>query len=138
MLLDVHGGRYQLQRSDEKGKGNKRGLELIAHDNRVPNEEGRNVSMLSGGEKFLVSLALSIGMSAVAQKSGLKLDALFIDEGFGTLDESSINDAITVLESVKRNSGMIGIISHVKVLDENITRHLEVVKTSSGSRIVVN
>lgn len=138
MLLHVHGGRYQLQRSDEKGQGNKRGLELVAHDNRVPNEEGRNVSMLSGGEKFLVSLALSIGMSAVAQKSGLKLEALFIDEGFGTLDESSIHDAITVLESVKQNNGMIGIISHVKVLDENITKHLEVKKTSAGSTIIVN
>lgn len=138
MLLNVHGGRYQLQRSDEKGQGNKRGLELVAHDNRVPDEEGRNVSMLSGGEKFLVSLALSIGMATVAQKSGLKMEALFIDEGFGTLDENSINDAITVLESVKQNNGMIGIISHVKVLDENITKHIEVVKTAAGSTIVVN
>ena len=85
MLGKVHGGRYHLYRSDDKGKGNKRGLELKVYDNRRPDTEGRSVSMLSGGEKFLVSLALSIGMSTVAQKGGVQIEALFIDEGFGTL-----------------------------------------------------
>lgn len=135
MLLMVHGGRYKLFRTDEKGAGNKRGLELLAHDNRKPNESGRPVSSLSGGEKFLVSLSLSIGMSAVAQRSGLQIEALFIDEGFGTLDESSISDAMEILECVQRSNGMIGIISHVSVLESTITRHLEIVKTEDGSRI---
>ena len=133
MLGKVHGGRYHLYRSDDKGKGNKRGLELKVYDNRRPDTEGRSVSMLSGGEKFLVSLALSIGMSTVAQKGGVQIEALFIDEGFGTLDDSSIHDAMEVLESVRRSSGMIGIISHVQLLESNIPTHLEVVKSGSGS-----
>ena len=133
MLGKVHGGRYHLYRSDDKGKGNKRGLELKVYDNRRPDTEGRSVSMLSGGEKFLVSLALSIGMSTVAQKGGVQIEALFIDEGFGTLDDSSIHDAMEVLESVRRSSGMIGIISHVQLLESNIPAHLEVVKSGSGS-----
>ena len=62
--------------------------------------------------------------------------ALFIDEGFGTLDDSSIHDAMDVLESVRRSSGMIGIISHVQLLESSIPTHLEVVKTGSGSTIV--
>ncbi len=133
MLGKVHGGRYHLYRSDDKGKGNKRGLELKVYDNRRPDTEGRSVSMLSGGEKFLVSLALSIGMSTVAQKGGVQIEALFIDEGFGTLDDSSIHDAMEVLESVRRSSGMIGIISHVQLLESNIPTHLEVIKSGSGS-----
>ena len=135
MLERVHGGRYRLFRSDEKGRGNKRGLELKVYDNRAPEAEGRSVAMLSGGEKFLVSLALSIGMSTVAQSSGVRIEALFIDEGFGTLDGSSIYDAMNVLESVRKSSGVIGIISHVRLLEENIPTRLEIVKTDSGSRI---
>ena len=135
MLAKVHGGRYHLYRSDEKGKGNKRGLELKVYDNRSPETNGRGVAMLSGGEKFLVSLALSIGMSTVAQKGGVQIEALFIDEGFGTLDDSSIHDAMEVLESVRRSSGMIGIISHVQLLESNIPTHLEVIKSGEGSRI---
>lgn len=135
MLEKVHGGRYHLYRTEDKGKGNKRGLELKVHDNRSPDAEGRSVAMLSGGEKFLVSLSLSIGLSTVAQKSGVQIEALFIDEGFGTLDDSSIHDAMDVLESVRRSSGMIGIISHVQLLESNIPTHLEVIKSSSGSTI---
>lgn len=137
MLLLVHGGRYQLFRTDDKGAGNKRGLELLVHDNRKPEEKGRPVSSLSGGEKFLVSLSLSIGMSAIAQRSGLQIEALFIDEGFGTLDSSSITDAMDILECVQRSNGMIGIISHVSVLESTINRHLEIVKSEDGSRIRV-
>lgn len=133
MLSNVHGGRYRLCRTDERGSRNKRGLELKVHDNRSPEKAGRNVSMLSGGEKFLVSLALSIGMSTVAQKTGVRIEALFIDEGFGTLDDDSIADAMMVLESVRQSSGMIGIISHVQLLEGVIPTHLEVVKTEKGS-----
>lgn len=136
MLEKVHGGRYRLYRSDDKGAGNKRGLELKVYDNRSPDTEGRSVVMLSGGEKFLVSLSLSIGMSTVAQKTGVQIEALFIDEGFGTLDDSSIHDAMDILESVRRSSGMIGIISHVQLLENNIPTHLEVIKANGGSTIV--
>lgn len=135
MLSRVHGGRYQLRQTTEKGAGNKRGLTLKVFDNRSPDKEGRNVAMLSGGEKFLVSLSLSIGISVVAQSSGIRIETLFIDEGFGTLDDSSINDAMDVLESVRRSSGTIGIISHVPLLESNIPVHLEVLKTNLGSSI---
>ncbi|MCQ2540611.1 MAG: SMC family ATPase, partial [Acetatifactor sp.] len=135
MLSKIHSGRYQLSITNDKGVGNKRGLELIAHDNRVPDQKGRPVAMLSGGEKFLVSLALSIGMSSVARRSGIRIEALFIDEGFGTLDESSIQDAIDVLEGVRKGNGMIGIISHVKLLEDNIPTHIEILKSDSGSSI---
>ena len=135
MLSRVHGGRYHLFRSDDKGTGNRRGLELKVHDSRSPEKEGRSVAMLSGGEKFLVSLSLSIGMSTVAQRSGVQIEALFIDEGFGTLDDSSINDAMDVLDSVRKGSGTIGIISHVPLLEANIPTHLEVIKSEEGSSI---
>lgn len=137
MLSKVHGGRYYLFRTDDKGIKRKKGLELKVHDNRSPDAEGRSVSMLSGGEKFLVSLALSIGMSTVAQKSGVKIEALFIDEGFGTLDDNSINDAMDVLESVRKSSGMIGIISHVPLLEASIPAQLEVIKADAGSSVVI-
>lgn len=135
MLSRVHGGRYRLIRTDDKGAGNKRGLELKVHDRRSPEQEGRSVGMLSGGEKFLVSLALSIGMSSIAQKSGVSIEALFIDEGFGTLDESSIADAMEVLSCVRRGGSMIGIISHVQLLESTIPSVLEVEKTEAGSHI---
>lgn len=137
MLEKVHGGRYRLFRTDDKESGNKRGLELKVHDNRSPEKNGRSVAMLSGGEKFLVSLALSIGMSTIAQKSGVQIEALFIDEGFGTLDDSSIQDAMKVLDSVRKSSGMIGIISHVALLEANIPTHLEIVKNDTGSTISI-
>ncbi|MCQ2432530.1 MAG: SMC family ATPase [Clostridia bacterium] len=137
MLSKVHGGRYHLFRTDDKGSGNKRGLELKVHDSRSPEREGRSIAMLSGGEKFLVSLALSIGMSTVAQRSGVQIEALFIDEGFGTLDESSIRDAMDVLDSVRRGTGTIGIISHVQLLEANIPTHLHVIKRESGSILAV-
>ena len=136
MLQKVHGGRYSLFRTDEKGSGNKTGLELKVLDSRSPeNEGGRSVATLSGGEKFLVSLALSIGMSATAQKSGAEIDALFIDEGFGTLDEKSISDAMNVLQFVRQGRGTIGIISHVSLLEDTISTQLEVVKEAEGSHI---
>lgn len=136
MLEKVHGGRYRLYRSDARGEGNKRGLELYIHDARAPEDEGRSVGTLSGGEKFLVSLALSIGLSATAQRSGIRLGTLFIDEGFGSLDEHSIDDALDVLSGIQRASGMVGIISHVGLLYDSLASKVEVRKTREGSHIV--
>lgn len=137
MLELVHDGRYRLYRSDAKSQGsNKRGLELAVFDRNSGEHEGRSVSTLSGGEKFLVSLALSIGMSNVAQKSGIKIEALFIDEGFGSLDENSINDAMNILESIRKANGMVGIISHVQLLRDRIACKLQVEETHTGSHIV--
>lgn len=137
MLEMVHGGRYRLYRSDEKAQGtNKRGLELKVFDKNSDDHDGRFVSTLSGGEKFLASLALSIGMSTVAQKSGIRIEALFIDEGFGSLDEDSIGDAMSILDSIREANGLVGIISHVQLLQERIPTKLQVEETEKGSRIV--
>ena len=140
MLEKVHGGRYRLFRSDEKSQGsNKKGLELKVFDSfSKEGDEGRSVKTLSGGEKFLVSLALSIGMSTIAQRSGTHLDAMFVDEGFGSLDQNSIEDALGVLASIQKANGTVGIISHVQVLQDNIPTKLEIKKTKQGSHIVMN
>lgn len=137
MLSMVHGGRYRLFRSDEKAQGsNKRGLELKVYDKNSEEHEGRFVSTLSGGEKFLASLALSIGMSTIAQKSGIRIEALFIDEGFGSLDEDSITDAMQILGSIQQANGLVGIISHVQLLQERIPTKLRVEETEKGSYII--
>ena len=137
MLSMVHGGRYRLFRSDEKAQGsNKRGLELKVYDKNSEEHEGRFVSTLSGGEKFLASLALSIGMSTIAQKSGIRIEALFIDEGFGSLDEDSITDAMQILGSIQQANGLVGIISHVQLLQERIPTKLRVDETEKGSHII--
>lgn len=137
MLSMVHGGRYRLFRSDEKAQGsNKRGLELKVYDKNSEEHEGRFVSTLSGGEKFLASLALSIGMSTIAQKSGIRIEALFIDEGFGSLDEDSITDAMQILGSIQQANGLVGIISHVQLLQERIPTKLRVEETEKGSHII--
>lgn len=136
MLELVHGGRYRLFRTDEKGKGNKRGLELKVHDKNSDEHGGRFVGTLSGGEKFLAALALSIGMAGVARKTGIRIDALFIDEGFGTLDEESIGDAMNVLNSIQQSNGLVGIISHMQILQDNIPTKLRVEAGEKGSRII--
>jgi len=137
MLEMVHGGRYRLFRSDDKAQGsNKKGLELKVFDKNSGEKEGRFVGTLSGGEKFLVSLALSIGMSVVAGKSGIRIEALFIDEGFGTLDSDSIGDAMNVLNSVQEAHGLVGIISHVRMLEDQIPVKLRIRQDEGGSHIV--
>lgn len=133
LLKTVYGGRYQLYRSNEaSGSSHKRGLELEVGDS----SGRRSVTTLSGGEKFLLSLSLAIGLSTVvqAQGSGVKLEAMFIDEGFGSLDRNSIDDALDVLQGVKRNACLVGIISHVERLSETIPAKIEIEKTKDGSQ----
>ena len=137
MLEMVHGGRYRLFRSDDKAQGtNKRGLELKVYDKNSEEHDGRFVSTLSGGEKFLASLALSIGMSTIAQRTGIRIEALFIDEGFGSLDDESIADAMSVLNSIQEANGLVGIISHVQILQDQIPSKLRVEADDKGSHIV--
>lgn len=137
MLEMVHGGRYRLYRSDDKVKGShKSGLELKVFDRQSAEHEGRFVSTLSGGEKFLASLALSIGMSTIAGSAGIKIEALFIDEGFGSLDDDSIADAMEVLNSISEANGLVGIISHVALLQEQIPTKLMVTEDDTGSHIM--
>lgn len=134
LLKNVCGGRYQLYRTDEiAGSARKGGLELevLDHDNA----ERRSVTTLSGGEKFLVALSLAIGLSTVvqAQGGGIRLEAMFIDEGFGSLDTDAISDALDVLQSIGKSCGVVGIISHVGQLEESIPTKLRITKGSRGS-----
>ncbi|QNM11542.1 MULTISPECIES: AAA family ATPase [Bacillota] len=138
LLAGVHHGRYQIYRSEHaSGKTRKAGLEFSIYD--AYSCSMRNVVSLSGGEKFLVSLALSLAlsMSVQARNGGISFDCMFIDEGFGTLDEHSIADALSILEKMSKQKGKIGIISHVEVLKENIPGGIEVEKTRNGSTIII-
>ena len=138
LLKLVHNGRYQIFRSDEaSGRTRKYGLELSIYDSYTCNT--RSVVSLSGGEKFLVSLALSLALSAVVQarNGGIQLDTMFIDEGFGTLDEHSIADALAVLQIMSSSRGYVGIISHVELLKENIPAGILVEKSREGSHVQI-
>lgn len=136
MLRQVHDGRYQLFRTlDTTGRTRKAGLELEVFDGRTGMRRG--VASLSGGEKFLVSLALSLGLSAVVQMGcgGIRLQAMFIDEGFGTLDESSVADALQILTGMRHRDSIVGVISHIPMLKENIHCGIEVSKYHNGSKL---
>ncbi len=138
MLKQVHDGRYQLLRTMEKrGRSRKAGLELEVFDQLTGMR--RSVASLSGGEKFLVSLSLSLGLSAVVQAGcgGIRLQAMFIDEGFGTLDESSITDALHILSQIRHAGGIVGVISHVSLLKENIQCGIVVDKKNNGSSLKI-
>lgn len=138
LLQLVHNGRYQIFRSDEaSGRTRKYGLELSIYDSYTCST--RSVVSLSSGEKFLVSLALSLALSSVVQarNGGIQLDTMFIDEGFGTLDEHSIADALAVLQIMSSSRGYVGIISHVELLKENIPAGILVEKSREGSSIQI-
>ncbi|MFK5975383.1 MAG: AAA family ATPase [Sulfurovum sp.] len=95
-------------------------------------DKQRGVKTLSGGERFLVSLALALGLSDLVNDK-IKVDSLFLDEGFGTLDENSLNMAINALEKLHAKGKLIGVISHVALLKERISAQIEIKKKSNGS-----
>jgi exonuclease SbcC len=140
-LVTMSGGRYEIMRiediKDVKGRGQK-GLELVVLDSYTGTQ--RRVETLSGGESFFTSLALALGLAdvAAAQRGGIQVEALFIDEGFGTLDTETLDRAVGVLTDLESEHKMIGIISHVTELRERVPARLEVVKTNQGSRLVVH
>ena len=135
--LDIMtGGKYELiHRMEAKNKNDKAGLDIYVHDHTTGKE--RDASSLSGGESFLVSLALALGLSDVVQNTagGIQLDSLFIDEGFGSLDASSLDKAIEVLNQLTQGNRMVGIISHVEKLEGSIPQQIYVRNTDHGSRI---
>jgi exonuclease SbcC len=131
-------GRYQLRLTDEGGRGGRNaGLALRVLDAYTGEE--REVSSLSGGETFQASLALALGVADTVQAhtGGVHLDALFIDEGFGTLDPDNLQLAMDELDRLREGGRMIGIISHVGALRERIRCGIEVVASDQGSRVVV-
>lgn len=136
LLESVHGGRYRLLRTREAvGQKRKAGLNFEVFD--ALSGENRGVQSLSGGEKFLLSLALCLGLSVFLQRQTgkMEIEAMFIDEGFGTLDSASIGEALDMLLSVKSSRRMVGIISHVAALSDTIACAVQVKKGERGSSL---
>jgi exonuclease SbcC len=132
-LQKISGGQYYLVRSDRMEKrGKQSGLGFDVYDNYTG--QMRDVKTLSGGEKFNASLCLALGMADVIQsyEGGVSLETMFIDEGFGSLDEESLNKAIDTLIDLQQSGRMIGVISHVQELKQAIPAILEVKKTREG------
>ena len=113
----------------------KTGLDLDVLDSRTG--QWRDVSTLSGGESFLASLALALGLSDMvqAQSGAISIDALFIDEGFGSLDENALSNALDLLSSLAEGRRLIGVISHMPELERRIDRQLLVQKTDDGAKL---
>ncbi|MFT4569974.1 MAG: exonuclease SbcC [Hyphomicrobiaceae bacterium] len=126
--------RYVLRRSEERGsRVRTTGLELVVFD--AYTGQDRPVATLSGGEGFLASLALALGLSDVVQSysGGIRLDTIFVDEGFGTLDPESLDLAMRALTDLQIGGRLVGVISHVPDLRERIGARLEVLAASDGS-----
>ncbi|CAM3904271.1 AAA family ATPase [Shewanella aquimarina] len=129
-------GRYRLLRKEERAKGNKAsGLELEVED--AYTAKVRSVATLSGGESFMAALSMALGLSDVVQAyaGGIKLDTLFIDEGFGSLDQDSLELAIRTLMDLQSAGRMVGVISHVTEMKEQITSRIDIHKSAEGSEI---
>ncbi|MFD2333737.1 AAA family ATPase [Cohnella sp. GCM10020058] len=132
-LRTISGGQFYLVRSDRREKhGKQSGLGLDVFDNYTG--QLRDVKTLSGGEKFNASLCLALGMADVIQayEGGVSLETMFIDEGFGSLDEESLSKAVDTLVQLQQTGRMIGIISHVQELKQAIPAVLEVKKSADG------
>lgn len=137
LLRAVHAGRYALSPSLEGDGRGKAGLDLTVLD--AFSGKSRGVESLSGGEKFLVSLALSIALKTVAQglAGGAAMESMFVDEGFGSLDASSVQDALQLLLLSGGKEPCIGIISHVQALQETLGSRIRVLSKAGRSRAMV-
>lgn len=132
-LMVMSGGQYELcRRKEALSNRSQSGLELDVIDHY--NGSIRSVRTLSGGESFKASLSLALGLSDEIQStaSGVKLDVMFVDEGFGSLDEESLRQAIHALSSLSEGHRLVGIISHVAELKDRIDRQIVVTKERSG------
>lgn len=133
-LSKMTGERFILKRKEDKSKGtSQQGLELEVYDNYTG--KCRHVKTLSGGESFKAALSLALGLSDVVQANagGISLDTIFIDEGFGTLDSESLDNAISSLIALQKGGRLVGIISHVPELKERIEAKLEIKSSLEGS-----
>ena len=127
------GGQYELgRRQVADNNRSQSGLELDVIDHY--NGTQRSVKTLSGGESFKASLSLALGLSDEVQSSagGIRLDTMFVDEGFGSLDEESLRQAISTLAGLSEGNRLVGIISHVSELKEKIDRQVSVRRERTG------
>lgn len=136
-FMVMSGGQYELRRRKEAANNRSQtGLELSVIDHYNGSE--RSVKSLSGGESFKASLALALGLSDEIQSSagGVRLDAMFVDEGFGSLDDHSLEQAFRALSELTEGNRIVGIISHVPALKEKIDRQIVVTKAKTGGSCV--
>ena len=127
-------GRYSFRRKEVVADARKQaGLDLDVMDEYTG--RARDVATLSGGESFKASLSLALGLADVvsSESGGVELSTIFIDEGFGTLDEESLDDTVETLVNLQDCGRLVGVISHVSELKERIPAHLVVTSSSSGS-----
>ena len=137
-LLPMSDGQYELYRQEDSlGRKSSNFLDLEVLDNCTGHR--RPVGNLSGGESFKASLSLALGLSDTVSSNlgGVQMDALFVDEGFGTLDRKSIDSAMEILINLTGSNKLVGIISHREELMENIPQQIKVKKTKDGSQITV-
>ncbi|MFH8772697.1 MULTISPECIES: AAA family ATPase [unclassified Streptomyces] len=134
-LQRMSSGRYTLVHSDDRTGRGRSGLGLHVVDAWTGRE--RDTATLSGGETFFASLALALGLADVVtdEAGGVRLDTLFIDEGFGSLDDQTLDEVLDVLDSLRERDRSVGIVSHVADLRRRIHAQLEVVKGRSGSSL---
>ena len=135
-LLTMSSGQYELKRVQEAENLNRKaGLELCVTDHYNATE--RSVKTLSGGESFQASLSLALGLADEIQSyaGGIRMDSMFVDEGFGSLDEDSLNQAIKALTRLTEGNRLVGIISHVSELKDRIDRKIIVTKSRSRDGI---
>ncbi|MCQ2242058.1 AAA family ATPase [Treponema sp.] len=133
-LLKISGERYEFILDTDKSGGNmRRGLDLLVHDYQT--NKDRDSAMLSGGETFMASISLALGLTEVVQKTS-RMDSLFIDEGFGSLDKDCLEMSVGVLQDIG-NTRTVGIISHVEEMMDAIACHVKVTKSDKGSHILL-
>jgi exonuclease SbcC len=136
-LAAMSSGRYELRRTDEgRTRRDRSGLTLAVIDRHTGAE--RSPASLSGGETFYTSLALALGLADIvrAGAGGVDLDTLFIDEGFGSLDASTLDQVMGVIDDLRDRGRVIGIVSHVADLKERVPERLEVRRLPDGSSAV--
>lgn len=136
-LLTMSCGQFilQLKSSEDVGKGKNEGLDLAVYS--LVTDTLRDIRTLSGGEAFLAALAMALGLSDIVSRTAgaVHLDMMFVDEGFGSLDEHARKQAITVLQELAGEKRIVGIISHVSELKESIEKKLVVRKSDCGSSV---
>ncbi|MBK5305483.1 MAG: SMC family ATPase [Frankiaceae bacterium] len=138
-LLRMTQGRYSLVHTDGTARGGARsGLGLLARDTWTGQD--RETSTLSGGETFLASLALALGLTDVvtAEAGGSRIEALFVDEGFGTLDEETLDEVMDVLDGLREGGRIVGLVSHVAELRQRIPAQVQVRKGRTGSTLTLH
>ena len=137
-LLTMTDGRYELVHDDSiSGGARRRGLDLVVRD--LYTDTLRPASSLSGGETFMASLALALGLADTvqAEAGGVEMDTLFVDEGFGSLDAQTLEQVMEVLDGLQAGGRTLGLVSHVDRMRQEIPCRLEVTKTRQGSHLTV-